>query len=273
MTTLSGSFDQSRDAWRMRPRVQKYGTLQGWIDDAERIAINSLADEVRGSPILDLGVGAGRTAWLLRLLTSDYVGVEWSQEMVEVYQAMYPSLDVRQGDARDLSQFPANKFKMVFFSYNGIDYNNHEDRQRVLTGIHRVLLPGGIFAYSTVSKNGSMYGKPPWHVSSGRSPRAQVRAAVSFVLKLPRRLSEYPRLYANWWTERKRAEDHGDWATSPVAHADFRLMHFTTVDAERRALAGSGFVPAEFLTSEGCPLAEDIGTTASDWFFVVARKA
>lgn len=247
--------------------------MHGWIDAGEQAGILLVADEVRNAAILDLGVGAGRTTSLMRLLTADYVGVDWSSEMVEACRERYPGLDFRQGDACHLTDFADRSFKLVFFSYNGIDYNNHEDRQRVLTGVHRVLLPGGIFAYSTVSKNGSMYGKPPWNVSSGRSPRAQVRAAVSFVLKLPRRLSEYPRLYANWWTERKRAEDHGDWATSPVAHADFRLMHFTTVDAERRALAGSGFVPAEFLTSEGSPLAEDTGTTASDWFFVVARKA
>ncbi len=48
-----------------------------------------------------------------------------------------------------MAAFGTASFDFVFFSYNGIDYVNHEDRQKVLAEMARVLRPGGTLAFSS----------------------------------------------------------------------------------------------------------------------------
>ena len=107
-----------RQFWRTRSSVKQYETREGWLDNGERATLESVASEVRGLPVLDLGVGGGRTTSLLRLVTDDYVGVDWSPEMVEVCRSQHPGVDIRQADARDLSEFSSFTFKLVLFSFN-----------------------------------------------------------------------------------------------------------------------------------------------------------
>ncbi len=272
-TSASADFDTTRGKWRVPSRVTRYASLQGWIDAGERLGICTIADEVRGQPVLDLGVGAGRTTWLMRLLTDDYVGVDWSPEMVAACRAGAPGLDVRQGDARDLSFLRDASIKFVFFSYNGIDYNDHDGRVQAMAEISRVLRPDGILAYSTLSKNGSLYGERPWTLGSGQAGHSHVRSVVSFLVHLPTRLPEYRTRYANWWTNRNKAKDHGDWAIAPTAHLDFALVHFTTIAAERSLLDSAGLAISRIFTRDGLLVDVNASTVETPWFFVVARKA
>jgi SAM-dependent methyltransferase len=95
----------NRREYRRASIVERLRIREGWIDRAERLLINQIADEVRAQPLLDIGVGGGRTAWMLRLLSADYVAVDWSPEMVETCRLEYPGVDFRECDARDLSMF------------------------------------------------------------------------------------------------------------------------------------------------------------------------
>jgi SAM-dependent methyltransferase len=261
----SALVEANRHAWTVRSRVARYGALQGWIDNGERLAVGSVADEVRGQPVLDIGVGTGRTAWLMRLLTDDYVAIDWSPDMVEACRSACPGLDVRQGDARDLSGFGSSQFKLVLFSYNGLDNVDRAGRLRVYDQVHRVLRPDGIFAYSTFSKDGHIYGQRPWF--GGPGPPTLRRVARS-LLTFPKRLPALPLLYANWWRSHRAREDHGDWGLAPVAALDFNLLHFTTLDGERAVLADHGFVASAVFADTG----EDVTDAAGyAWFFVVAR--
>jgi len=69
--------------------------------------------------------------------------------MVEVCRQCLPHWRFECRDARDLTAFGTASFDFVFFSYNGIDYVDHEDRQKVLAEVARVLRPGGAFAFSS----------------------------------------------------------------------------------------------------------------------------
>ena len=55
------------------------------------------------SDILDLGVGAGRTASLLAPLAANYIGIDYSHEMIEVAKRNLPHLRVEVMDAADMS--------------------------------------------------------------------------------------------------------------------------------------------------------------------------
>lgn len=259
------------ELWRARSLVEKYQGMHGWIDEGERVVINSIADEVRCQGILDLGVGAGRTAWLLRLLTADYVALDWSPEMVSACRSLYPGIDVRRGDARDLSEFPAARFKLVLFSYNGIDNLGHEDRMRVLDAVERVLQPDGLFVYSTLSKLGSAYMERPLLAAKRRDGEPAVKFASRRLYGLLSRGTEYRRALKLWQRAKASAQDNGEWAVAPLAAINFEMAHFTTMTGEMKALTERGFQVVRVIADNGRSLAGD--ASGCTWFHVIARKS
>ena len=103
-----------------------------------------------GAAVLELGVGGGRTAGPLAKIASRYIGLDYSQGMVEACRARYPQLEVYHGDATDLSQFEDRHFDAVVFSFNGIDcIRTDEGRATCLREVARVLKPGGVFVVSS----------------------------------------------------------------------------------------------------------------------------
>ena len=102
-----------------------------------------------GATVLDLGCGAGRTTKPLADRGFDVVGVDQSEPMIEAARELYPDIDFRVDDATDLSM-PDATFDYVLFSNNGLDCVYPEfQRRQALREIHRVLRPGGLFAFSS----------------------------------------------------------------------------------------------------------------------------
>jgi len=263
----------NRAVWRRPAAVEMYSGMEGWIDGGERAALLSVADEVRGAPLLEIGMGGGRVTSLLRLLSDRITAIDWAPEMVEACRSRYPDLDVRQGDARDLSAFNPEQFGLVIFSYNGIDNISHVDRLTVLEGVARVLGAGGVFVYCTWNRGGPGYGKPPWTITWRGSATDLFKRAVRFSVRFPWNLSRYRRMYRNWWRIRQYAEDHGDWAVGAVGGREFGLLqHFTAVTNERRTLEAAGFSSVEFFDHFGQPILSDSESATSSWFHAVARK-
>jgi SAM-dependent methyltransferase len=129
-------------------------TEQG-LEDDERAALNWLLEHHGpANDLLDLGVGAGRTVEPLRsFVTKNYIGVDFSPEMIAICRERFPSVDFRIGDARDLSMFSTGSFDVVFFSFNGIDYVDQAGRLAILAEVHRVLRPGGAFVFSSHNRD------------------------------------------------------------------------------------------------------------------------
>jgi SAM-dependent methyltransferase len=258
----------NRNEYRRNTTVGIIKSREGnWIDRCERLIINEIGDEFRAQPILDIGVGAGRTTWLLRLLSAEYIAVDWSPEMVETCRREHPGLDVREADARNLSAFDPDSFNLVFFSFNGIDLLSHEDRLRVTDEIYRILKPGGLFLYSTSNRNGKLYDIRPWNVVDNVGPHYVVR----FLLRFPSSISRYWRSYRNWWQKRQYAEDHGAWAICTSCAYEFGcVLHWTRPSTERDALISAGFTHCEFRNQNGIPITDDL--TTCSYFYVMARK-
>jgi SAM-dependent methyltransferase len=248
----SSRIESNRREYRRHDTVERIRSRSGWIDIGERILVNRIADEVRSQAILDVGVGGGRTAWMLRTISRDYVAVDYSPEMVEACRHEYPGLDVRECDARDLSIFADGAFALVVFSFNGIDVLDHVGRLQALAEMHRVLRLGGLMLYSTLNKNGSLYGYRPW-----------TRRQVS----LPR----YWREHRNWRRQKQFEEDHASWAICAAPAYEFRVLaHFTLPSTEKQALGSIGFTIEETLGRDGDPIEDD--STTTPYFYLLVRK-
>lgn len=99
-----------------------------------------------GMRVLDLGCGTGRSTKYIAERGVAVTGVDMVASFIEKGKAMYPELDLRVMNATKLD-FPDASFDFVFFSNQGIDYS--DEREKIRREAHRVLKPGGIFAYSS----------------------------------------------------------------------------------------------------------------------------
>ncbi|MHC1688639.1 MAG: class I SAM-dependent methyltransferase [Methanothrix sp.] len=103
----------------------------------------------KGSKILDLGCGAGRTTQSFYEIGFDIIGIDISSSMVSKAKSNCPFIDFQVGDACSL-QFSNEVFDYVIFSFNGIDYLYPEEKRLdVFREVNRVLKPNGLFIFST----------------------------------------------------------------------------------------------------------------------------
>ncbi|MHB8466457.1 MAG: class I SAM-dependent methyltransferase [Acidimicrobiales bacterium] len=236
--------------------------MDGWVDLGERAAVESVAPFVRGRPILDVGVGAGRTVSIMRLISDDYVAIDYTPEQVQLCKEDHPGVDVRLVDARDLSQFPAAHFALVLFSFNGLDSVTHEDREGILAGFHRVLEPEGLLVFSTMNRDGPFYRLPPWRVRDTSQPLS--RRVARFLVRLPLRAGHYRRSYRNWFRHSRLMVDHEGWGLAPVNAHEFGIVfHFVSLDAQIAELDRMGFdVVTVFDRERGAPLPAGVDTSS-----------
>jgi len=102
--------------------------------------------------MLDLGVGAGRTALTFSPLARSYVGLDYAPRMIELCKARIPESETVHfvvGDATDLSSFADRRFDLILFSFNGIDCVGYEQRLAVLGEVRKRLKPDGSFFFSS----------------------------------------------------------------------------------------------------------------------------
>ncbi|NEP10051.1 MAG: class I SAM-dependent methyltransferase [Symploca sp. SIO2C1] len=132
--------------------VNYYAALD-WLQPAEIAILERLQPQLATMKMLDIGVGGGRTTLYFAPLVKQYVGIDYSPQMIAACQqrfkdSEYP-MSFEIGDARDMSQFDDNSFDFILFSYNGIDYVSHEDRLKILAEVQRVGKSGCYFFFSS----------------------------------------------------------------------------------------------------------------------------
>jgi SAM-dependent methyltransferase len=130
------------------PGIHRY-YLSKVLTPPETACLLKYQPYISGRDVLDIGVGAGRTARYLAPLARRYEAVDYSPVMVGYVKNVMPEISVRQADFRDLSAFDNLSFDFVFATDNVIDALSHEDRLRALHEASRVLRPGGILAFSS----------------------------------------------------------------------------------------------------------------------------
>lgn len=218
-----------------------FETHSGWTDPGEERLVGGIADQLQGAAILDLGVGGGRTIPLMRQYSDHYIGIDFSQAMVDACHRRYPDATVYCSDARDLSRFATGSFDFVMFSWNGIDAVNHDDRSQVLDEVRRVLTPDGLFLFSTLNQDGPGARERPWRFRLGelKSPRTLARRIVS----LPVSLRNYLR--------HRSHESAGDgWSLRVLSAHEYGIVaHFAQHDYELREIAAHGYELVEARTN------------------------
>ena len=156
---MNGNYSTLIDAIN-RNTMQRSVAEYAWSDDLtppEQAGLALVAAEARNKPILDLGIGAGRTVRALMDISKNYVGVDYVPEMVTACCKRFPDVHFMQADARNLSQFGDNSFFLIVFSMNGVCMVNHEGRIAILKEVHRLLETGGAFLFSTYNRSSSNY--------------------------------------------------------------------------------------------------------------------
>jgi ubiquinone/menaquinone biosynthesis C-methylase UbiE len=143
-------LDQNQKAYADRRIVQHYAQLQQ-LQPAEATVLKFLKG-LTPLKMLDIGVGGGRTTPHFAAIATEYIGIDYSSEMIAACQQRFAPAKQTQfavGDARDLSQFADNSFDFILFSFNGIDYVSHADRLKILQEIHRVGKSNSYFCFSS----------------------------------------------------------------------------------------------------------------------------
>ncbi len=238
-----------------------------YLDPGELLLYATVADECRDQAILDLGVGGGRTVPILRSISANYVAIDYTPAMVQAVRRRFPAVDVRHGDARDLSAFEQHRFALVVFSCAGVDMMGPADRARVLSEVRRVLRPGGAFVFSTHNwEHRRAQREPPslapvtWSAHPLRLARSFARTARSAV-----QLMRHRRVLA------RLGERHEHWAVlNSHYHGWSTLMHYVTLAEQRRQLETAGFgARALAATHEGAWIAGE--STSTFMLHVLAR--
>ncbi len=137
------------------PDVIKLYSSDKQLQKPEETILNILKNQLPSMKMLDIGVGTGRTTLAFAPLAKEYVGVDYSEGMIKACQEQFQKADSKISfavcDARAMTNFKDNTFDFILFSFNGIDYMSHADREKTLKEIKRVAKADGIFCFSTHS--------------------------------------------------------------------------------------------------------------------------
>jgi len=246
------------------------------LQQGELAIISRLKGDFSGRRILDMGVGAGRTTPALLDISKRYIGIDISLPMISTCCRRFPSASFEVCDARDLSRFDDRSFDLVFFSHNGIDYISHVDRLTALGEIHRVLINGGEFAFSSHNRQSLRAGRTTGSESSAwtRWDSAQLLWQIN-PFKHPRRFSRnllrltgetvaylYNRQYEEYNNEYVIVKDVG------------RLFSYCIdIETQIRQLQEIGFERIEAVDLDGNWLVDENYTKCKDtWIYYLCHK-
>lgn len=147
------SADKNQKTYSTRSIVHYYTQLKQ-LQPAEQSILDLLKQQLPAMKMLDMGVGGGRTTQHFAQLAKEYIGIDYSADMIAACQQRFRTAQFAVCDARNMSQFQDNSFDFILFSFNGIDYVSHDDRLQILQEVRRVGKPGGYFCFSSHNLQG-----------------------------------------------------------------------------------------------------------------------
>ena len=102
------------------------------------------------SRILDIGSGTGHHVEMLRRRGMQVVGLDLAGAMIRQSKKQFPEASFKQGDAMDVTQFPAGTFTHIMCLYFTLYY--FKDKQQFFNNCARWLMPGGYLMVHVVDE-------------------------------------------------------------------------------------------------------------------------
>lgn len=247
-------------AWSQPKILSFYGPPDRLLKPEIEI-VKTIEDEIRGKRILDIGIGKGRTVPFLLEISPNYVGIDYSLEMVKHCQKKYPGIEFHCCDARDLSLFKGRGFDFIFYSYNGIDYVSHSDRLKTLKEIYRLLIKEGYFAFSSHNKEIYNFGRFPFDW-----PSLSINPIES--------LKRIGRLGIRCWNhfKNKQHDFHlREYSIINDSGVNYSLLtYYISLEEQIRQLIQTGFTePVRVFNDEG---KENGDISKSTWIYYLIKK-
>ena len=229
-------------------RDAAYYTRVWALQKPERVLLKRFKDRWPQTDMLDLGVGAGRTAYTFAALTRSYIGVDYSPSMIGLCRSLIgedESTRFLVCDARDLSQFHGANFRFVLFSFNGIDYVGHEDRLRILREIRRVIADDGFLAFSSHS-----LATLPFRLRVARPSARHPSRSAHELWRTGKRAAKYQ--LQNRQIDLPRARTRG-WALLRDEAHDFGVVtYYVEPGYQVSQLEDAGFTSRDVYNMSGC---------------------
>ena len=133
--------------------IVNYYTQLNQLQGAEKMLLDLFSDRLSSFKMLDIGVGGGRTTQYFAPVVKEYVGIDYSVNMIAACEQKFTNSSFQASfqvvDAREMKQFADDSFDLILFSYNGIDSVTHSDRLKILQEVARVGKSGGYFFFSS----------------------------------------------------------------------------------------------------------------------------
>ena len=161
--------------------LEAYSSYAG-LKKPEYTILNLIKTILPIKMMLDVGVGAGRTTESFSSISDKYIGIDYSENMINFCKTKFDgtaNISFELKDARNLSTYKNDTFDFVLFSHGGLDAVEHSDRIKILHEIWRVCKKGGYFCFSTSNLEAvSNY----CVVRLSRSPKVLVRGIFNLLL-------------------------------------------------------------------------------------------
>jgi SAM-dependent methyltransferase len=267
---LESTLDQiNQRTWNSRNASRQFLESTSWIDPGEKAAFDRIAASCEDQPLLDIGIGAGRTIPMMLKLSSDYIGIDYTAKLLGRAQSRYPGADLRHMDARDMSGLPSNHFALTSFSCNGIDCVDYEDRERILREMLRVTRPGGLVLFSSHNRNGPGFQDSVSKLLPRFSPNP-----LRFGWRTLRAIRTIPPATWNYMRHSPFHRDYEGYSIkTAAAHYFGILIVYTTLAEQLRQLTSLGFeIDSVFESDHGERIAENAQTSDAWWLHFIARK-
>jgi ubiquinone/menaquinone biosynthesis C-methylase UbiE len=232
---------------------------------AEEIIFASLQDEIKDQPILDIGVGGGRTMPHLKAISRNYIGTDYSANMINLCRQRDSEASLLVCDARRMSLFADEQFTAVFFCFNGIDEVTSADRVLVLKEIYRVLKTNGIFVFSSHNLDWQAI---PFYALTGLSFLPEPRL---FIRQSMLRIKAYGSAVLAYLRNHMQKNDYAIISEYEESLGLLLPTHYIKKEAQIGQLLDTGFRQVETIDSNGFQIGDE--KSAGDaWLYYVARK-
>jgi ubiquinone/menaquinone biosynthesis C-methylase UbiE len=134
-------FILNKKAYESEDIVSYYDSLN-FLYKPEETILDILSGHMREMRMLDIGVGAGRTTQHFASIAKEYVGIDYSENMIDIcrkkYSHQFKNVSFEVCDVKSMGIFADNSFDLILFSFNSIDSLTHDDRLSALHEIKRV---------------------------------------------------------------------------------------------------------------------------------------